>query len=188
MIQKLLKYKYFLLLIPIVIALLFLVNFKGCKEGKAIAHIDTLTIQNNVSKGAINKIDTNIYQRHKRLIQDSINMKLAYNRLRAKYLNALKTLPDTCKSYIDTIYKEALVVDSTDKVMIARLDSTNQDLFVKVLLYKSITHNDTLRISNLSDSLKTEFKRGLRKGRKQGVIVGAAAIECINIGTKFVKP
>lgn len=168
-------------LLVIFVTIICMANCKGCK------HNTIIPIENKANVAKINHLDTFISERHKRLIQDSINMKLAYNNLHSLYIHAIKTAPDTCRSYIDTVYKEALVVDSTDRVTIARLDSTNQDLFIEIMFYKSIAHNDTLRINQLTDTIKTVKHKAFWRGVKIGAIGGAIITEAVNISTKFIK-
>lgn len=129
-----------------------------------------------------NLIDSINAKRNRRSRIDSINHIAALNTLNRKYLSAIKAAPDTCKSYIDTVYKESLKLDSVNKQTIARKDSTIHDLQKRadnsdLALFKTNqiidVKNDSLAIMN---KLYIKYRRKFRWAKIGGwVKTGAAA-------------
>lgn len=187
--KALLKYKWLLLAIPLIIVGIWLCP-KGCDHAPASKKVSKLHDKNTILSNDIIKSVSVISSRAKRLKQDSIDMAKAYQKLKSKYHNAIRQAPDTCKSWIDTIYSDALILDFTDNITIKRQDSTIKDYEVQTKKLTEITHNDTLWINHLqNDSIpkiyKSRFWKGYKKGFKHGAITGASVSEGIRAGIRL---
>ncbi len=176
-----------------IVACLVLLFNKGCSR-----HSENIGVNPNINHDKnivlsheINVIDSTSFRVTKRLKQDSINMSKAYNKLKSKYNNAINQAPDTCRSWIDTIYKEALILDLTDKVTIKRQDTLIDQYKSQVSKLKQVAHNDTLQINYLlNDSIpkiyKSRFWRGYWKGQKHGIAEGILLDEGLRAGIKLI--
>jgi len=129
-----------------------------------------------------NLIDSITTKRIRQMRLDSVNLVAAANILKAKYYKAIKTAPDTCRSYIDTVYLESQKLDSLNKRQIAKKDSTIKDLQKRadnsdLSLFKTNQiidiKNDSIRILTV---LYKDYRRKFRWAKGIGwVKTGAAA-------------
>ena len=91
---------------------------------------------------------------------------------------------DSCKLLLDSLNKQRLIeqntasdVIQTDSLTIAALDSLNKVNDALIGKYKG-------QISLLGDSIKKVRRRSYWKGLKHGFVIGAGAVEVINILNK----
>lgn len=129
-----------------------------------------------------NLIDSITTKRIRQMRLDSVNLVAAANILKAKYYKAIKAAPDTCRSYIDTVYLESQKLDSLNKRQIAKKDSTIKDLIKRadnsdLSLFKTNqiidVKNDSIRILTV---LYKDYRRKFRWAKGIGwVKTGAAA-------------
>lgn len=122
--------------------------------------------------------------REKRLSNDSLNLVSQINYLKKAYLNALKKSPDTCKSYINTVYVECNKNDSIGAIISIRKDSTINDLSAEIFNFKKIDEKKDSIIFIKSDSIKivkSLIKHSAKKWFKIGFITGSAITETANI-------
>lgn len=185
--MKIFQSKYFYLTI---IALAFILLNKSREQKAPVrAQPDTLTRANAANASGIIKLDSSVKTREPRFKADSLKMAKQIRELKAKYLQVLSTSPDTCKPSIQLVYDACISLDSTHKVALSRQDSTISEQSQEIGLYRLTTHNDTIRMVQLSDSLKAEKKSRKKywRGFKHGVITGAVLVESANIGSKFIK-
>jgi hypothetical protein len=98
-----------------------------------------------------------------------------------------------CVNSLTKLHQEHSKIDSVNNAII-----TNQENHIIndshvignltdiVAMQKYKLTNDSLEKVALLEQIKIEFKRGLRKGRKQGVLVGAVGTQAANTGVKLI--
>ncbi len=73
------------------------------------------------------KKDSAINARNIQMRKDSINLIAQVTKYKNAYYKAIKIAPDTCKTYINTIYQDCNKVDSIHAVYALKQDSTIKD-------------------------------------------------------------
>lgn len=99
------------------------------------------------------KKDSAINARNIQMRKDSVNLVIQVTKYKNAYYKAIKTAPDTCKSYIDTIYKECNKVDSIRLKYSLKQDSTIKDLTAQKENLKIAVTKKDLIIGIKNDSL-----------------------------------
>ncbi len=153
---------------------------------KSIIQKDTLTPLNTRYSQIIDSVTKSASNRNLKADKDTI--RIHHIKYITKVVEIIKQAPDTCTPYLNELYRISNEQDSLMGRHILRQDSTIQDQFVGLMFYKAVAHNDTIRMGQLSDSCKSEFKRGKRVGRKQGFVAGVLITECVNVGARAIKP
>lgn len=116
---------------------------------------DTLNKEIKTLEKENDKIDTNLVKRVKQMRLDSINLVAQVSKFKIAYYKAIKTAPDTCKSYIDTIYAECTKVDSARVKYSLKQDSTIKDLTKEKNNLELIVDKKDLIIGIKTDSINT---------------------------------
>lgn len=151
------KKLFYYIAAAVVIIAVFLFMPYSC-ENKPVPTIniqDTLNKEIKNLKNENNKIDTNLIKRFKQMHLDSINLVAQVSKYKIAYYKAIKTAPDTCKTYIKTIYEECNKVDSNRVKYSLKQDSTIKDLTKqKNNLELTVTKKDLI-IGIKSDSIAT---------------------------------
>lgn len=154
------------------VCLLFigLAFIKGCNPipSDSKTKQDTLTPLNTRYSQIIDSVTKSTSNRNLKADKDTI--RIHHIKYITKVVEIIKQAPDTCTPYLNELYRISNEQDSLMGRHILRQDSTIQDQFIGLMFYKAVAHNDTIRMGQLSDSCKSEFKRGKRVGRKQGII------------------
>lgn len=171
------------------IAILIIVFFNGGCDKQTDSSIkpDTLTIENKANADSILTYNQIII----RLAHEVDSLKSLKPSIKTRIVHHYQTLYDTIPIYLrddlDSLQSDWLDLEITNLNIIGDQDSIIRYQQKEIGIYKAITHNDTLIIQDLQDSLKTEYKRGLKKGRKQGFVTGVVVTESANIGAKALR-
>lgn len=177
------------------LCLLFSVSmlFRSCQSDNSIIttktnyeqilhdSIQSLRLTDSLRSIEINRIVT-------ASINDTIAMRKQLNKLQSKYYHALKIAPDTCRSYIDTVYKESMVNDSLTKIALARKDSIISIYAVKdsayhiaTGIYERLLISKNSRIQSLLDTIPRVKRKGYIKGFGHGALVVGSIVEGVNV-------
>jgi len=142
--------------------------------------VPTINIQDTLNKEIKNlkkdndKIDTNLVKRFKQMRLDSINLVAQVSKYKTAYYRAIKTAPDTCKSYIDTVYEECNKVDSMRVKYSLKQDSTIKDLTKQKKNLELMVTKKDLIIGIKSDSISTVLynNKKLNQANKTAKLMG----------------
>lgn len=180
-------------ILTVVICVVYFLNCHGER-----VEVKTLPINQNklnkdikTLKGVNTQIDSSVVLRERKMRLDSVNLVKQLTKYKLAYLKAIKTAPDTCKTYINIIYKECEKVDSSRVNYSLKQDSTIKDLKKVNNNLKLIEQKKDSIIIAKSDSisiLKQVGKRKFKNGFKLGFATGAILIETANLAPKFIRP
>lgn len=165
------------------IACIWLTN--SCEPEVKVQQTDTLTTSQHEK---IESIQTNtlIVESLKRQVDSLLSLKPT---IKTKIIHHYTTLHDSIPVYLrddlDSLQGDWLDMEVINLNVIARQDSVLSVMGATIDSYKKITHNDSIRMGQLSDSFETEFKRGLRKGRKQGFVLGIGLSGAVWVADKI---
>jgi len=160
------KIQYRILLELFLILMIFLA-LKDCgnKEIKGLKPInDSLLIKANLSNANLTNDITNLNVSLQLLKLNKQGLKIVY---KEKVNNVYLTAPDTCKTYIDTIIKWHLEIDTINELTIKTQDSIIKDYSRMIVNYKDIVM--VKDIQHFNDSL------ALRKQKRNKIKVGVGA-------------
>ena len=110
--------------------------------------------------------DSVINSRTIEMRKDSVNLVKQVNKYKTAYLNAIKTAPDTCKTYINTIYSNCNNVDSIRNIYALKQDSIIKDQEQQKQNYKLQLVKKDLIIGIKNDSLNTMLYNNEQLQRK----------------------
>lgn len=190
--QSLQKHKYILLLIPALIALIWLWP-KGCSDEVKQPNHDSIYHYENVDNNILEL--TLKYAKNLEKMNDSLML------LKPKVIIRYKTkfdsliLADTsCQNSLIMLYNSfGELNDLNDSIIANNMRSKTNDsitietLFHKVSLKQSRIAIDSVRIVQLNDTISRVKRRGFIKGFLYGFGIGAAAKEGFDLLSK-VKP
>lgn len=167
----------------------------GCdREPKPVIkpEIDTLTpriIKNNQTI-QIHADSTEYFREQARKAWERKNF---YKQKYLSLFDSLYSVSDSaCKINLQLVNQAKLKQDSAhDAENMANLSVINsQGKQIKLYqenqtLYDLRHKKDSTWIKNLTDSIPKAYRLGLKKGRRQGFIVGAVIVEAVNLGAKI---
>lgn len=88
----------------------------------------------------------------------------------------------SCVNSLVTLYNECQNNDSINNVIIDNLTAQNANLVSATNNQQDVIDMQKYRIKNDSILIPKEYKRGLKKGRKQGIIIGTAIETAVIVG------
>lgn len=107
--------------------------------------------------------------------------------------DSLLVIDTMCVNSLTKLHQEHSKIDSVNNAIITNQENhiINDSHIIGnltdiVAMQKYKITNDSLEKVSLFEQIKIEFKRGLRKGRKQGVVVGAVGTQAANTGVKLL--
>jgi hypothetical protein len=107
--------------------------------------------------------------------------------------DSLLVIDTMCVNSLTKLHQEHSKIDSVNNAIITNQENhiINDSHIIGnltdiVAMQKYKLTNDSLEKVSLFEQIKIEFKRGLRKGRKQGVVVGAVGTQAANTGVKLL--
>lgn len=167
-------------------------NKCGSKSTEPIIKVNQKEVNDRIEKLQYENVlkDSSIAIRERKNRIDSVKITSAMLRYKKAYQNAIKQAPDTCKSYIDTIYAECNKVDSMRVNYSLKQDSTIKDLKVKNKNLEQIVIKKDTIINTKNDSIKIVkalLKPRFWKGFKAGFATGAVLIQGANTSIKLIK-
>lgn len=111
------------------------------------------------------------------------------NKAKIKIVYRTKTVYDSliindtsCVNSLVTLYNECQNNDSINDVIITNLTTQNANLVSATNNQQYVIDMQKYKIASDSILIKTEYKRGLKKGRKQGIIIGTAIETAVIVG------
>jgi hypothetical protein len=182
---------YLIIGILIVIASFFM---KGCERKPDVVLTPTDQLDELIAdKEQINDMLLSITKSLRQQI-DSLK------HLKPKVIVRYKTVYDSllvidtmCVKALVTLHNEHSKIDSVNNAIITNQENhiINDSHIIGnltdiVAMQKYKLTNDSLEKVALLEQIKIEFKRGLRKGRKQGAVVGAVGTQAANTGVKLL--
>ena len=176
---------YLIIGILIVIALFY---FKGCNDNPQVnTKPDTTILNDFLNRKGIE---------FKKLISDNktLNDSLkTAKKTKIKIVYRTKTVYDSliindtsCVNSLITLYNECQKIDSINNVIIDNLSTQNANLITATNNQQDVIDMQNYKIKQdsifIKDEFPKEYKRGLKKGRKQGIIIGAAIETAVIVG------
>lgn len=173
------KTAWLITIAAILVAIFF--GAKSCSK-PVVKVVDDLTVNNKLNSDSIHKNESIVSQL---LLQiDSLKSlePIIKNRIVIKYKTLHDTIPIEFRDELDSLQWEWQIDEFNDMEVIQKQDSVISTQRKEINLYKAITHNDTLRMQDMSDSIKSNRKywRGFKHGILTGAILGAG----IYVGSK----
>lgn len=102
--------------------------------------------------------------------------------------DSLLVTDTSCVNSLVTLYNECQNNDSINNVIIDNLTTQNANLISATNNQQDVIDMQKYKIASDSILIKTEYKRGLKKGRKQCIIIGTAIETAVIVGgLLFVK-
>ena len=176
---------YLIIGILIVIALFY---FKGCNDNPQVnTKPDTTILNDFLNRKGIE---------FKKLISDNktLNDSLkTAKKTKIKIVYKTKTVYDSliindtsCVNSLVMLYNECQKSDSINDVIIDNLSTQNANLITATNNQQDVIDMQKYKIKQdsifIKDEFPKEYKRGLKKGRKQGIIIGAAIETAVIVG------
>lgn len=194
--KTLLKYKWLLLSITLIIIVIWLCP-KGCDF---FTHVEN-TINHDTIYKKESKVDLIIAKVLKersilRREKDSLLARKPIYVIRYKTKFDSLIIADTsCQNSLIMLYNSFGELNNINNIIIAQSDSIhNKDSILISTLFDKVKNKQDMRnidSTYISDSIpikiKQAYKQGLKKGRKQGFVAGAVVVEAANIGTKLIS-
>lgn len=173
-------------IVTALVVLICLSFFNKCDRQKDLPIVnDNLTIEQNKNKDSIRIYEAanNVYLK---LIDSLLRIKpIIKTKIIHHYTTLHDSIPVFLKDDLDSLQSDWMELDIVNLNTIEYQDSIINNQNKEIKLYKSITHNDTLRINQLNDSIPKAYRLGLKKGRKQGAIFGFIVSGALYVGSKI---
>ena len=172
---------YLIIGVIIAIASLFI---KGCNDKTYVnAKSDNAVLNDFIQRKGV--LIQTIMSNNKTL-RDSL---FKANKAKIKIVYRTKTVYDSliindtsCVNSLVMLYNECQENDSINNVIIDNLSTQNANLVSVTNNQQDVIDMQKYKIKQDSLLIKTEYKRGLKKGRKQGIIIGTAIETAVIVG------
>lgn len=197
--DKLIKYRWCLLLIPVLIIGIWLFP-------KSCSHSIKPTPPNHDSvykkENRLNKIISKVINERfllKRKNDSLMTRKPIYvDRYKCKFDSLYNNprIDTSCQNSLIMLYNSfGNLNDLNDSIIANKIRKESQDSILIDALFSKIKTKQMHRVIDstyICDSVPVKinqaYKKGLKKGRKQGFITGVVLTESANVGSKLIKP
>lgn len=161
------------------------IYFDKCNRGKPVIVTDNLTVENKTHSDSIRIFNHAVDYLSKRTDSNKVVKTIIKTRIVYKYQTLHDSIPIYLRDDLDSLQSDWLDLEIVNLNIIGDQDSIIRLQSKTIGSYKNITRNDTIRIVQLSDSLKSNRKYW--RGFKHGVLAGIGVSGTLFIGSK-VKP